>query len=148
MVRKRTPGPKKNSQKRARKAAPRKKARAAKTVRRKGKGPANPRRKTVRRKKLPPLEPDESRAADFDVASPPPGRGLGLEAGGQAGDTEGLSRGNLAVSESVEELAEEGQAFEAGVISGVEGAPDADEGEVRTREVLADDVPEEYLGED
>jgi len=45
----------------------------------------------------------------------------------------------------VEELVEEGQAFEADVIDAVENAPD---GEVRTREVPEDDVPEEYLDED
>jgi hypothetical protein len=75
-------------------------------------------------------------------------RGLGPESGGQSGDTEQISRTEIADSESVEELLEEGQAFEAGVVSGVENAPDADEGEVRTREVPEDDVPEEYLGED
>ena len=75
-------------------------------------------------------------------------RGLGPEAGGQAGDTEGLSREELADSESVEELIEEGQAFEAGVISGVENAPEADRGEVRTRQVPEDDVPQEYLDRD
>jgi len=48
----------------------------------------------------------------------------------------------------VEELVEEGQAFEAGVVSGVENAPDADESEVKTREVPEDDVPQEYLDED
>jgi hypothetical protein len=46
---------------------------------------------------------------------------------------------------SVEELAEEGQDFEAEVVSGVENAPDADKGEVRTKEVPEDDVPPEYL---
>ncbi len=86
--------------------------------------------------------------ADFDVVSPIDTRGLGPEAGGQAGDTEGLSRAELADSESVEELLEEGQAFEAGVVSGVENAPDADEGEVETREVPEDDVPEEYRDRD
>ena len=40
-------------------------------------------------------------------------RGLGPEAGGQAGDTEGLSEEESVDSESVEELVEEGQAFEA-----------------------------------
>lgn len=45
-------------------------------------------------------------------------------------------------------LVEEGQAFEAGVISGVENAPDADKGGVRTRQVPEDDVPQEYLDED
>jgi len=75
-------------------------------------------------------------------------RGLGPEAGGQAGDTEGLSQAELADSESVEELVEEGQAFEASVVSGVENAPDADRGGVRTRQVPEDDVPKEYLDED
>jgi hypothetical protein len=75
-------------------------------------------------------------------------RGTGSESGGQAGDTEGLSREALAASESVEELVEEGQSFEAGVIDGIENAPDADRGPIRTREVLEDDVPEEYLDED
>lgn len=75
-------------------------------------------------------------------------RGLGPEAGGQAGDTEGLSEEESVDSESVEELVEEGQAFEAGVISGVENAPDADQGGVRTRQVPVDDVPQEYLDED
>ena len=82
------------------------------------------------------------------MESPLEERGLGPEAGGQSGDTEGLSREELAASESVEELLEEGQAFEAGVVSGVENALDADEGEVRTREVPEDDVPREYLDQD
>jgi hypothetical protein len=41
----------------------------------------------------------------------------------------------------------EGQAFEAGVVSGVEDA-DAGQGEVRTKEVLEDDVLLEYLDKD
>ncbi|HMF10400.1 MAG TPA: hypothetical protein VKJ00_14775 [Thermoanaerobaculia bacterium] len=48
----------------------------------------------------------------------------------------------------MEELIEEGQAFEAGVVSGVEDAPDADQGGVRTREVPEEDVPEEYRDRD
>jgi hypothetical protein len=51
-------------------------------------------------------------------------------------------------SESVLELIEEGQSFEAEAISGVEDAPDADAGEVRTKQVPEDDVPSEYLGKD
>jgi hypothetical protein len=74
--------------------------------------------------------------------------GLGPESGGQSGDIEGLSEIASADSESVEELVEEGQAFEAGVISGVEDAPDADQGGVRTRQVPVDDVPPEYRDED
>lgn len=84
----------------------------------------------------------------FEEEAPQGPRGLGPEAGGQSGDTTGLSRAELSGPESVEELVEEGQAFEAGVISGVEDAPDADQGEVRTRQVPEDDVPQEYLDED
>jgi hypothetical protein len=76
------------------------------------------------------------------------GRGLGADSGGQSGDIEGLSGAAEADSESVEELAEEGSDFEAGIVQGVEDAPDADEGEVHTREVLEDDVPEEYDDQD
>lgn len=70
----------------------------------------------------------------------------GDDSAGQSGDIEQLHDEAEADSESVEELVEEGNAFEAGVIEGVE---DADEpGEVRTREVPEDDVPEEYLNQD
>lgn len=85
---------------------------------------------------------------DFDSAGPGDPPGLGPDSGGQSGDTMGLSREELAESESVEDLIEEGQYFEAGVVDGVENAPNADEGEIRTREVLQDDVPLEYLDDD
>ncbi len=66
-------------------------------------------------------------------------------AAGQSGSLQGLSDVASAASESVDELIEEGNSFEAGVVEGVEDAPDADQGEVRTHEVMEDDVPEEYL---
>jgi hypothetical protein len=75
-------------------------------------------------------------------------RGMGARSGGQAGDTQGLSASPDVDSESVEELLEEGQSFEAEVLNGVERAPDADQGEVRTHEVPEDDVPEEYRNTD
>jgi hypothetical protein len=75
-------------------------------------------------------------------------RGLGSESGGQAGDTQGLSREEDVESESVEELTEEGQDYEAEIVSGVEHALDPDEGEVTTSEVPEDDVPEEYIDGD
>ena len=65
----------------------------------------------------------------------------------EAGDLQGLSRTESADSESVDELLEEGNAFEAGVISGVEEADGSDQREVHTHEVPEDDVPEEYLDE-
>ena len=71
-------------------------------------------------------------------------RGMGARSGGQAGDTQGLSARPSADSESVEELLEEGQSFEAEILHGVENAADPDESEVEAKEVPEDDVPEEY----
>ena len=65
--------------------------------------------------------------------------------GGQSGDLQGLSSVEGADSESVDELLQEGNAFEADVVTGVEDAGNADEKEVRTHEVPEDDVPGEYL---
>jgi len=72
----------------------------------------------------------------------------GSDSAGQSGDIQQIRDSAGADSESVEELVEEGNAFEAGIVSGVENARDADAGEVRTREVPEDDVPEEYLNDD
>jgi N utilization substance protein A len=70
--------------------------------------------------------------------------GLGARAGGQSGDLQGLTNRGGADSESVDELLEEGNAFEAEAVKGVEDADNADEDEVHTHEVPEDDVPEEY----
>jgi len=75
-------------------------------------------------------------------------KGLGARSGGQSGDLQGLSNRESADSESVGELLEEGNAFEAEVVKGIEDVPDADKGEIRTREVPEDDVPDEYLEKD
>jgi len=75
-------------------------------------------------------------------------RALRARAGAGGGDFGGVSTVESADSESADELLEEGQAFEAGIVSGVEDAPDADQGPVKTREVPEDDVPEEYDGKD
>ncbi|MGB9455870.1 MAG: hypothetical protein WCB12_07510 [Bryobacteraceae bacterium] len=75
-------------------------------------------------------------------------KGRPADSGGQSGDTQGLPDVAEAGSESVEELLEEGQTFEAEAISGVEDAPDPDVAEVRTKQVAEDDVPSEYLGRD
>jgi hypothetical protein len=68
------------------------------------------------------------------------------QAAGQSGDNARLTRVARADSQSVKELADEGQAFESEVLSGVEEAEDT-EGEVRTHEVPEDDVPSEYDGD-
>jgi len=80
--------------------------------------------------------PDEVEAAERDDPEAESAEELSAssdvepgEEGGQSGDEEGLPDEPEASSESVEELADEGQAFEAEVIDGVENAPLADEGE-------------------
>jgi len=73
---------------------------------------------------------------------------LGPDSAGQSGDIQQISDTADADSESVEELLEEGNAFEAGVVRGVENAKDPDVSEVTTHEVPEDDVPQEYLDDD
>jgi len=86
---------------------------------------------------------DDEGIRTYDIV-PTTKQGLGPNSAGQSGDTQGLSDVEEADSESVEELLEEGQSFEAEAISGVENAPDPDVSEVHTRQVPEDDVPTEY----
>ena len=65
-----------------------------------------------------------------------------------SGDLEGLSEDEEASSESVEELVDEGQYYEAEVVDGVENVPPADEAEVHTHqrpEVEGESVPDEEM---
>jgi hypothetical protein len=75
-------------------------------------------------------------------------RARAARAGAGAGDYTGVSPIEGADFESPKELLEEGQTFEAGIVSGVQNAPNADAAEVRTHEVPQDDVPEEYEDKD
>ena len=75
-------------------------------------------------------------------------KGLGSLTGGQSGDIQGISGRAGIDSESVTELLEEGQTFEAEAVSGVENAADPDVSEVVTRQFPEDDVPEEYKDPD
>jgi hypothetical protein len=126
----RKPTPKKKAVK---KAAPAKKSALAKKV--------APKKKALKKNK----SRGKSDSVDTVVFEP---KGLGPRSGGQSGDLQGLSNRAGADSESVDELLEEGNAFEAEVVKGVEDVPDADEGEIRTHEVPEDDVPDEYLEKD
>jgi hypothetical protein len=74
---------------------------------------------------------------DIAVTSVGPGSGTA----GQSGDIQGLTDVETADSESVRELVEDGQDYEAGIIDGIENAPDADQGEIKTREVPEDEIP-------
>jgi len=74
--------------------------------------------------------------------------GSGPDSAGQSGDTQGLPDREEGDSESVMELLEEGQSFEAEAILGVQDAPDADVAEVHTTQFREDDVPPEYRDKD
>ncbi len=134
--------PKKNTNKKKvkpkkplrKKATPKKVARSKK---------AAPKKKKAAKQKR--KAPEKSQSVATVTFEP---KGLGANSGGQSGDLQGLSDLAGADSESVDELLEEGNAFEAEVVKGVQDAPDADQGEVRTHEVPEDDVPEEYLEKD
>ena len=83
----------------------------------------------------------KSQSVDTEAFAP---EALRERSGGQSGDLQGLSNIEGADSESVAELIEEGNAFEADAVAGVEHAGDIDQKEVRTHEVPQDDVPGEY----
>lgn len=133
--------PKKNKKKAKSKKALRKKKTAHEKIARPKK--AAPRKKKAARKKRAVRGKSQSVAS---VRFEPEGRGA--NSGGQSGDLQGLSNVAGADSESVDELLEEGNAFEAEVVEGVQNVPDADQGEIRTHEVQEDDVPDEYLDKD
>ncbi|HZL66005.1 MAG TPA: transcription termination factor NusA [Candidatus Limnocylindrales bacterium] len=70
----------------------------------------------------------------------------GPDSGGQSGDLTGLEEEPEAGPDSVEDLVETGQYYEAEVIEGIEDAPPADEAEVTTHERPAgenENVPDE-----
>ena len=144
-------------------ARPKRKAATATPVRRAAKTKAAPSKRAAKPKAKP--KPSASRPpsrrrglpasweSDRRLSARSASRGIGAAAAGQSGDLEDISRDEDVDSESVEELLEEGQAFEAGVIEGVEDADedldeDEETDEVQTREVPMDDVPKEYLGEE
>lgn len=73
---------------------------------------------------------------------------LGPDSAGQSGDIQQISDRADADSESVMQLLEEGNAFEASAVTGVENAGDSGVAEVTTHQVAEDDVPEEYRNPD
>jgi hypothetical protein len=102
------------------------------------------RKVAVRKSKLPRRKPildtrEPAETAEFPMKGPT------AREGGQSGDLQGLSNLEAVDSESVVELLEEGNAFEAAAVAGVENADNTEPSEVHTQEVLEDDVPTEYL---
>ena len=104
---------------------------------------AKPRAKVQRRKRSPSRKKKAARGTT-PSAKATIHQGVGLARRARPGDDQGLSAVEDVDSESVSELVDEGQAFEAEVVDGVERAADADESEVKTHEVPEDDVPDEY----
>lgn len=126
----------------AKKKAPPKKLLRAKASSRKTAGKTSRRKEAVAVANRKRGKSESANTVTFEPA------GLGSGSAGQSGDLQGLSNAGRANSESVDELLEEGNSFEAEAVKGVEDAGDADEGEVHTHEVPEDDVPQEYLDKD
>ena len=84
--------------------------------------------------------------AQFDELGSDPGQ-VGSDSAGQSGDTQGLSQDPDAADESVEELADTDQAYEAGIVEGVEDADDHPERPVHTHEDQGktEDIPPKLL---
>jgi hypothetical protein len=132
-------GKQKKTKRRATKNSSKPKASAKK------KSKAKPKRKAARRASRRTGTPMGSQSVETVSLRP---RARTARAGAGGGDFGGVSVVESADSESADELLEEGQAFEAGIVSGVENAPNADQEEVRTHEVSQDDVPAEYEDKD
>ena len=140
---------KKKSKKSGKKQAARKSSVSAKAKlsAKSGKKKAAAKRKTAPKKRAGRSRQTAMGSQNVETVQVKP-RALRARAGAGGGDFGGVSTVESVDSESADELLEEGQAFEAGIVSGVEDAPDADQGPVKTREVPEDDVPEEYHDKD
>jgi transcription termination/antitermination protein NusA len=93
-------------------------------------------------------EPAEDAVVAEEATSNAEGEEEGPDGEVESGDATGLSSEAEASSESVEELVDEGQYYEAEVVEGVENAPPADLAEVTTHErpsVEGESVPDEEL---
>lgn len=98
----------------------------------------NHRKRSLRRKagRKPKVKLGRNTAVELFSVVP---KGMGPRSAGQSGDIQGLSGVQLSNSESVEELVEEGQDYEAEVVSGVENVPDADAGEILAQKILSEE---------
>ena len=91
-------------------------------------------------------ERNRDNEARLDELGDDPGQ-VGSDSAGQSGDAQGLSPIEEANEESVEELSDTEQAYEADVVQGVEDAGDHPEREVRSHQDRDyrrdDDIPPE-----
>jgi hypothetical protein len=127
-----------------RKPAPRKKLVTTKKKKKTASKPTSRKTAAARKQPAAPRAPRRGKAQTDNMVAFPQ-QGSRARSGGQSGDLQGLSDIERANSESVDELLEEGNSFEAEAVRGVEEAGNADEEEVHTHEVPEDDVPGEYL---
>jgi hypothetical protein len=103
--------------------------------------------RTARRRVASDSDTDFRANQEVEIVTAKP-RSRVARAGAGSGDLQGISNIEDVDSESEDELLEEGQSFEAGIVGGVERAGDDEESEVVTHEVLENDVPREYDDED
>ena len=108
-------------------------------------------RKNIRTRK--PTESIRNRS----ISKPAPGQGEApvfaeekarVHSGELSGDLQGLPEIEHLDSENLHELLEQGNAFEANVLAGVQDAEDNEGKEIHTHEVPEDDVPGEYVDEE
>lgn len=87
--------------------------------------------------------------AQLDELGSDPGE-VGVDSAGQSGDPQGLSDLEEANDESVEELAETDQAYEASIVEGVEDAGDHPGRQVHTHEEYGrpEDLPSRKRDDD
>jgi hypothetical protein len=85
------------------------------------------------------FDPKRSRVLRRDEVTAQENRSI--PKGSLSGDLQKLSTQELSDSESVQELAEEGQDLEGELIKGVEDAPEADQRQVKSHKSPAKDVP-------
>src|SRR3954465_4336990 len=135
--------PAKSKKTTSRKTAPLKKAAKKKTGAKKITPKKNSTKKKPVKKSAPAKAPKKRIREKEQVENPVVSR-VRARSGKQSGDFQGITRREAADSESVDELLEEGNTFEAGVVRGVEEADDEETQEVHTREFPEDDVPGEY----
>jgi|SRR5215467_4217890 len=105
---------------------------------------AHPRKEIAGIRKM----PKSPRARKQGEAAPFTRQKTRNHSGELSGDLQGLPEIDHLDSENLRELIEEGNAFEANVLTGVEDAEDNVAKEVHTHEIPEDDVPAEYLDQD
>ena len=92
----------------------------------------------------------KTKSTPIEPVTPEPPQKKGGAAAGQSGDLQGLPEQEEVNSESVRELAEEGQYYEASVVDSIENPPSSDaplQPRVRPENDLASEYPEQDLDE-